>query len=83
MYADEIESGPAVVRVDGKQAAAIGLRMQEGREGEGASEIRTVGRVQAKESQTYGVTAGADGWIWTVRGRDTGSLVGKGRALGT
>ena len=63
VYADETESGPAVVRVDEKQAAAIGLRMEAAREEEGAGEIRTVGRVQAKESQTYAVTTGADGWI--------------------
>jgi Cu(I)/Ag(I) efflux system membrane fusion protein len=83
VYADESASGPAVVRLDEKQAAAIGLRMEAAREEEGAGEIRTVGRVQAEESQTYAVTAGADGWIRTVRGGDTGSLVAKGQALAT
>ena len=72
-----------MVRVDEKQAAAIGLRMEAAREEDGAGEIRTVGRVQAQESRTYAVTAGADGWIRTVHGGDTGSLVAKGQALAT
>ena len=83
VYADEGASGAAVVRVDEQQATAIGLRTEAAREEDGAGEIRTLGRVQAEESRTYAVTAGADGWIRTVRGGDTGSLVAKGQALAT
>ena len=83
VYADEGATVPAVIRVDEAQAAAIGLRTEAAREEDGAGEIRTVGRVQAQESRKYAMTAGADGWIRTVRGGDTGSLVAKGQALAT
>jgi Cu(I)/Ag(I) efflux system membrane fusion protein len=83
VYADETTTGPAVVRIDEKQAAAIGLRTEAAREEEGTGEIRTVGRVRAEESRIYTVTAGADGWIRAVHSGNTGSLVVKGQALAT
>jgi Cu(I)/Ag(I) efflux system membrane fusion protein len=81
VYADEAESKPSVVRVDAAQARAIGMRTEAVRDEVASAEVRTVGRVQAQESRTYQVTAGADGWIRKVRGGETGSFVGKGQAL--
>src|SRR4051794_17021733 len=81
VYADEAQSGPAMVRVDAAQAAAIGLRTETVRIEAGTGEVRTVGRVQAEESRRYQVTAGVDGWIRKVYGGETGSSVAKGQAL--
>ena len=81
VYRDEGAIGPAIVRVDEAQAAAIGLRTEAARDGAGTGEVRTVGRVQANESRKYQVTAGADGWIRKVHGGETGSFVTKGQAL--
>jgi len=81
VYADEGESKPPVVRVDAAQARAIGVRTEAVGDEVASGELRTVGRVQAQESRTYQVTAGADGWIRKVRGGETGSFVAKGQAL--
>src|SRR4029077_18969075 len=74
-------SKPPVVRVDAAQARAIGVRTEAVGDEVASGELRTVGRVQAQESRTYQVTAGADGWIRKVRGGETGSFVAKGQAL--
>src|SRR5689334_22142405 len=81
VYADEALPGPATVRIEEAQAAAIGLRTEAVRIEVGTGEVRTVGRVQAEESRRYQVTAGMDGWIRKVYGGETGSIVGKGQAL--
>ncbi len=81
VYADQVASGPALVRLDQVQAAAIGLRTEAARDEDGAGEVRTVGRVEAQESRRYNVTAGAEGWIRSVYGGETGSFVAKGQAL--
>jgi Cu(I)/Ag(I) efflux system membrane fusion protein len=81
VYADEAASGPAAVRIDPSQAAAIGLSTEAARTETGKGEIRTVGRVQAEESRRYQVTAGAEGWIRKVYGGETGTFVAKGQAL--
>jgi len=81
VYADEGEFKPSVVKVDAAQARAIGVRTEAARDEAASGEMRTVGRVQAQESRTYQVTAGADGWIRKVRGGETGSFVAKGQAL--
>src|SRR4051795_13328823 len=49
VYADDVSSGPAPVRVDSAQATAIGLSTEAARTETGTGEIRTVGRVQAEE----------------------------------
>lgn len=81
VYADEASDSPAAVRIDQRQASAIGLALEAARIEAGTGEIRTVGRVQAEESRRYQVTAGADGWIRKVYGGETGSFVAKGQAL--
>ena len=81
VYADETNDVPAVVRVNSAQASAIGLRTEAVREDSGSAEVRTVGRVQAQESRTYQVSAGADGWIRQVYAGESGTFVSKGQAL--
>ena len=81
VYADEASSGPSPVRVDAAQATAIGLRTEAARSEAAAGQVRTVGRVEAQESRTFKVTAGADGWVRKVYGAETGSFVAKGQAL--
>ena len=81
VYDDDASTGPALVRVDAAQATAIGLSTEAARTEAGTGEIRTVGRVQAEESRSYQVTAGADGWIRKIYGGETGSFVAKGQAL--
>ena len=81
VYADEAASGPPPVRVDASQAQAIGLRTEAARSETVTGEVRTVGRVEAQESRTYKVTAGADGWVRKIYGAETGSFVTRGQAL--
>jgi RND family efflux transporter MFP subunit len=72
---------PASVRVTEEQAAAIGLQTEAAREEVVSSGVRTVGRVETRESRQYFVTAGADGWIRRIYGGESGSLVVKGQPL--
>jgi Cu(I)/Ag(I) efflux system membrane fusion protein len=83
VYADADESvvRPGLVRVNNAQAAAMGLRTEAARDETSGGEVRTVGRVQTSESQTYQVTAGDDGWIRKVHGGETGTFVVKGQPL--
>jgi Cu(I)/Ag(I) efflux system membrane fusion protein len=84
VYEDESgdsNRGPRVVRLDSRQASAIGLRTEAAREDTGSAEVRTVGRVQAQESRIHEVSAGADGWIRHMYGGESGSFVSKGQNL--
>jgi membrane fusion protein, copper/silver efflux system len=81
VYADEDQSVAATVRLDKSQESAIGLRTEPAREETVTGELQTVGRVEAQESRTYQVTAGADGWIRHVYAGETGSQVKKGQPL--
>jgi membrane fusion protein, copper/silver efflux system len=84
--ADETSAGPgarpSIVRINSRQASAIGLRTEAVREDTGSALIRTVGRVQVQESRIYQVSAGADGWIRRIYGGESGAFVSKGQALG-
>lgn len=80
VYADEV-APPALVRVSEAQAAAIGIRTEAARDEASLGQVRTIGRVEAQESRRYQVTAGADGWIRTIRGGESGSFVVKGQSL--
>jgi len=83
VYADADESAlrAGLVRVDKAQAAAMGLRTEAARDETSAGEVRTIGRVQTSESNTYHVTAGDDGWVRKVHGGETGAFVVKGQPL--
>ena len=72
---------PPALRIDDRQAAAIGLRTEPAREEVANGEVRTLGRVEARESRRYQVTAGADGWIRRIHGGESGSLVVQGQPL--
>jgi membrane fusion protein, copper/silver efflux system len=72
---------PPPVRIDDRQAAAIGLRTEPAREEVAYGEVRTLGRVEARESGRYQVTAGADGWIRRIHGGESGSVVVQGQPL--
>jgi len=71
----------AALRIDDRQATAIGLRTEPAREQVANGEVRTLGRVEARESLRYQVTAGADGWIRRIHGAETGSSVVRGQPL--
>jgi membrane fusion protein, copper/silver efflux system len=75
-------AGPSIVRINSRQASAIGLCTEAVREDTGSALIRTVGRVQVQESRIYQVSAGADGWIRRIYGGERGAFVSKGQALG-
>jgi RND family efflux transporter MFP subunit len=83
---DSFETSPrtrnlAAVHVNDEQAAAIGLQTEAAREEIATGELRTVGRVETRESRRYLVTAGADGWIRRIHGIESGSFVVKGQPL--
>jgi Cu(I)/Ag(I) efflux system membrane fusion protein len=82
VYADETNAGPGIVRINSRQASAIGLRTEAVREDTGSTVIRTIGRVRVQESRTYQVSAGADGWIRHISGGESGTFVSKGQTLG-
>jgi Cu(I)/Ag(I) efflux system membrane fusion protein len=83
VYADDSAAAPArtEMRIDDRQAAAIGLRTEPARDETAAGEVRTVGRVEAQESRRFVVTAGADGWIRRIHGGESGSIVAAGQPL--
>jgi Cu(I)/Ag(I) efflux system membrane fusion protein len=86
VYADDTAVAPArrepaVLRIDDRQASAIGLRTEQARDELANGEVRTLGRVEARESRRYQVTAGADGWIRRIHGVESGSMVVQGQPL--
>ena len=83
VYADEAASGPALVRVDdaaGRRHRACARRRRARKQGPAKSEPWAASRRRSRGR--YQVTAGADGWIRTVHGGESGSLVAKGQAAG-
>jgi YHS domain-containing protein/multidrug efflux pump subunit AcrA (membrane-fusion protein) len=68
---------PGTVRITPQKQQLIGVRVEKVEMAPHSHALRTLGRVSADENRTHSITAGAEGWVWEVRGGTTGSLVRK------
>lgn len=74
-----LPSGAVHVTADRQQAIGVTLGVAE--RVSGVRTLRTTGRVAANENATYPVVAGTSGWIRSLGGATTGSLVRKNEIL--
>jgi membrane fusion protein, copper/silver efflux system len=71
----------ASLRLTPDQEQAVRLQTEAVQEAASTRRLHTVGRVAADEAQTYGVSAGVDGWVRRVFSDRTGTQVKRGEAL--
>jgi RND family efflux transporter MFP subunit len=69
------------IHVSSERQQAIGVRLGRVERVSGTRMLRTTGRVAPDENATYAVVAGTGGWIRTVGGATTGTLVRKNERL--
>jgi RND family efflux transporter MFP subunit len=77
----EDEVPPGAVHVSAERQQAIGVRLGVAEKVAGERTLRTSGRVAPNENATYPIVAGVSGWIRSVGGATTGSLVKKNELL--
>jgi membrane fusion protein, copper/silver efflux system len=92
VYADEdpmhhgpgnAAASPGTVRITPQKQQMIGVQIGTVEQVSETHSVRTLGRVTPDENRVYRVLAGSDGWVWSVQGSTTGSLVQKDQLMAT